>query len=426
MRKKYGEAAWDYTQKFHYSDQGQAWVEVIQGDQDDAAFLTSHFDSDNYMGEGTILQRDISAMPVHTDSQAMAASLVRFSPFSAAGGFGSRTSLNTSAYGTQPVHAYVVDSNHPATQFQQWDARSLGCPGDELALYMKGAVPQAQWMIPAQNHDYGLAIYDRATGIMRELFMAKKNAAGAWTGVGGYSHNTPGLKGLAQDNWALQQRRGLATVSGMHNSLGFVGISEALNREIRHALCFTISTAFSFPPGVDRTDKSQQIISWPSRASDGKLEMYSPGGASYDPNNPKHVHDAASVKTITHGQWGRLSADVDPMHNPETGRPYKPFTQLLIRAAKKYGLVATDTNLWCNAFNTEQGRTFKHLYGVDPWEPGGIIAQRYIDPISGKPSLEVDDFPWGKTEWASLDWGRPSPDWNLRPFQYEPWTAEGK
>ncbi len=422
MKKFYGRAAWSYAEKYHYSDQAKAWVEVIQGDQDDAAFLTSHFDPDNYMGEGTILQRDITNMPINPDSQAMTESLVRFSPFGPNGGWGPRTALNTSAFGTQPVHAYVVDSSHPSTVFQQWAADSLYCPPDERDFYMRGPVPQASWMIPAQNHDYGLAIYDRATGIMRELFMAKKNAQGAWTGMGGYSVATPGLRNLAQDNWALQQRRGLATISGMHNSLGFIGISEALNREIRHALCFTLSAAFSSLPVGDDPAVREPYLSWPSRGSDGKLEHYSPGGSKYDPKNPGHVHDAATVKTITHGLWGRLKADVDPLYNPATKRAYNPFTQVLIKAAKKYGLVATDTNLWCHAFNTEQGRTFKHLYGKDPWEPGGLIASQYIDPITAQPSLDVSDFPWERTEWATLDWGRPSPDWNLRPGQWSPWT----
>lgn len=138
MKKTYVLSVWNYTQKYHWSDQAQAWMEVILGDQDDAAFLTSHFDADNYMGEGTILQRDISQMPIHPDTQAMADSLVRFSPFSAGGAWGARTSLNTSVYGTQPVHAYIVDSNHPAPHFQQWDAKSLGCPDDEQALYYEG------------------------------------------------------------------------------------------------------------------------------------------------------------------------------------------------------------------------------------------------------------------------------------------------
>lgn len=59
---------------------------------------------------------------------------------------------------------------------------------------MKGAVPQADWMIPSQNQDWGMAIYDKATGIMRELFMARKNTAGAWIGIGGYSHKHPGIE----------------------------------------------------------------------------------------------------------------------------------------------------------------------------------------------------------------------------------------
>lgn len=426
---------WEYVQSYQWSDQGKAWLEVMRSDQDEAALLTSAFDHDagTYMGKGTVLQRDISNMPIHPESEAMARWMWDYTPFTAAGGWGAKTSVNTSCYGTQPVHMYVIDSTHPDCAFAPFGDKStaIGTPAAEINTYMRGQIPKYDWMVPAQNGDRGMAIYDTGTGIMREWFMCMKQDDGTWGGGGGYSIGNPGLKDLAVTNYGLQQRRGIATVSGMHNSLGFVGIAEAMNKKIEHALCVTVSAA------ATRTHKTADGIpyggvSWPSRAADGKAEAYAPGGGKYDPNNPTHLHNGVPP-TPTHGQWGRLKADVDPMYNPRTGKAYRPFTRVLIEAAKKYGIVLTDTNLWCNAINTEQGRTFAHLYGEDPWMPDawsktgkGLISGIYTDPVdpSGpSPGIGAGDFPWDRTEWSLIDWGRPSPDWNLRPGQPVPWWS---
>lgn len=404
--------SWEYAQKYRHD--GQAWVEILNETEDNAVVLTSAFNEDSYIGKGTILQRDISEMPVHPKSEEYSAFMWEETPFSAAGGWGSKTSLNTSSWGTQPVHMYVTDSTHPECGFREMSgAVSIGTDSAEYNIYMNGPIPLPSWAVPAQNGDRGLAVYDIGTGIMREWFMVQ-NSTEVWKGGGsGYSIVRPGLKHLAEDNYALQQRRGISNVAGMHNSIGFIGISEAFNKKINHALCFTTSTMRM------KYDDGSSYISWPARASDGKLEHYGPGGAKYDPNNVHHFHDGLP-ETPTHGQWGRLKDSVDPMHNPRTKEPYPEFTRVIIEAAKKYGVVATDTNLWCHAFNAEQGRTFKHLYGEDPWTTNGLLDRNYRDKF-GKGGLSTDQFPWDMVEWAPVDWGRPSPDTNLRPGQLLPW-----
>lgn len=407
-----------------YNHDGKAWVESIAANQDEAAVLTSAFLPDTYLGRGTILQRDISQMPIHPDSGAMAQFMWDWTPFKAAGGWGAKTGMNTTYAGTQPIHMYVVDSTHPACTFQQIDGNAIQTPQAEIDTYMSGKIPWLPWMVPAQNQDRGIAIYDIGTGIMREYFGAiwsdekqrYVDMHGAAKLGGGYSLTTPGLRDLATTNWALQQRRGISNVAGMHNSLGFIGITEALDKKINHALCFTFGTAYmSAGP------------SWPARAADGKLELYLPGGGKRNDWSPRDAQVNSSTQipaTPTHGQWGRLKADVDPMYDPRTGQPYRPFTRVLIEAAKKYGLVGTDTNLWCNAFNAEQGRTFKHQYGVDPWAANGVIHQVYLKGWTGAAhmAMDVNDFPWDRTEWAEHDWGRPDLDYNLRPGQTHPWT----
>lgn len=432
--RSYSEARkrWEFAERFEHD--GQAWVEVLNETEDDSVTLTSAFNEGTYMGRGTILQRDVSDMPVHPQSEEMSAAMWDLAPFAPGGAWGSKTSLNTSSFGTQPIHMYVVDSTHPECSFRTFEgATAVGTPAAEVATYMNGQIPLPTWAVPAQNGDRGMSVYDLGTGIMREYFMVG-NSGTRWWGSGGYSISRPGLRNLAEDNYALQQRRGISNVAGMHNSLGFIGIAEAMNKKINHALCFTASALWSIHQSYDALlseratwpeghtvanwpPSSPGYVSWPSRAADGKLERYIPESTwanshTYTRANP-HV-------TPTHGQWGRLPDSVDPMHNPRTGKPYPEFVRVIIEAAKRYGLVATDTNLWCHSFNTEQGRTFKHLYGEDPWATGGIIDRLYRDQYGGG-GLSVSEFPWDLVEWAPLDWGRPVPDLNKRPGQLTPW-----
>lgn len=402
---------WEYIQPYMHN--GEAWEEVFNSESN-TWFRSSMFIKDEYIGRGTVLQRDIAHMPLDKKSDQYAVFMDAVTPFYTAGGFGSKTALNTSAFGTQPIHAYLVDSHHPDATFQQWAGKTIGDQHlnkpwvDDI---LTGPVPQASWMIPAQNGDRGIAIYDKGTGIMREMFMARE---GQYNGASGASINTPGLQNLAKDNYGLQQITGLSNVAGMHNSLGFIGISEAIMGEINHALCFTAATLEMLD------DRGETRISWPARSADGKLEHYMK-------DHPLYKNKGwwkGPFESPTHGQWGRVRADYNPEVNHKTGQRNLPFLQMIIRAAQKYGIVATDTNLWVHAFNTEQGRSWKHAYGTDPWSSNGILNQMYWDHDNNRSGLDISGFPWDMTEWAPIDWGRPSPDYNLRPYQHNPWFRE--
>ena len=444
---------WEFVDSYGWEDQGKAWTEVIRGDQD-SAVLTNAFDHEagNYLGKGTVLQRDVSDMPIHPDSDAMSQWMKSWSPFGPSGGWGGSTSVNTSAWGTQPIHMYVVDSTHPDCSFRNFTtaATAIQTPGYEIDEYLRGPIPLPGWALPAQNGDHGMSVYDVGTGIMREYFMVNENAdgkgVGNWAGGGGYSLNTPGLRNLAQDNYGLQQRRGLSNVAGMHNSLGFIGIQEVLSGKIQHALCITLSASWSLTKTKDEVmaeysayqaagktpppnwPEGPRRVSWPARGADGKAERYIPestwGIASGQSKNYTGDH-----RSPTHGQWGRLKSSVDPVFDQRTGKRWSYQTRLIIEAVKKYGLVATDTNLFTTAFNVEHGRVWKHYYGMDPWSPyngGEGYLQRFMAAQDAKFDGEkagVTDFPWESMEWAPIDWGRPSPDTNLRPGERKPWYA---
>lgn len=420
MPKIYDTRAKAWEQAEAWGHDGEGWVEIAESTRINGETYRSPLSRGAYLGEGTVLQRDITDMPLDPRTDELAATTAALTPFGPAGGWGARTSLNTSAFGTQPIHAYLVDSSEPHGTRTFRGSVSIGVgniPG-ENAAYLDGGIPIEEWMVPAQNGDRGMAVYDLGTGIMREWFMVKSVSTSepdVWTGGGGYSLNNPGLKDLAKTNYGLQQRRGLSNVAGMHNSLGFVGIEEVLLQKINHALCVTAATSYMYKA----ENGGEPLVSWPARGADGKLENYLPGGSKYAQGQK---WDGSTV-TPVHGQWGRLKASVDPMYNPKTGKPYPLLCRILIEAAKKYGLVFTDTNLWCHAFNAEQGRTWAHFYGEDPWKYQGLVWRSLMDRY-GVSGWSTDEFPWDQTEWAPVDWGRPSPDWNMRPGDVQPWIRK--
>ncbi|WP_199847455.1 hypothetical protein [Janibacter massiliensis] len=317
-----------------------------------------------YLGEGTVLQRDISAMPIAEDSAAHAKWMWDNGTLVSS----TRTGLNSSAFGTRPIPIYVVDSADPTCGFQYMDdARGAGQQHEQM--YLEGPIPWPSWAKPASNQDMSIAIYDTATGIMREFFMVRpvSGKPGHWISQSaGYSIARPGLTGLSETNYPLSLDTGTSAAVGMHNPLGFIGVAEARMGRIDHAVCFT-------------TSQMRKGCSWPAVSGDG---------TSDDPNAP------------VEGQWCRLPKWVDP-------RDYHPFTGLIIRAFQEYGGLATDKNLYCHAFNLENCQTEIHLTGVDPWV--SEIPSLY------EGSLDVNGFPWHLTEWAPIDWGRPSIDWKLRP-----------
>ena len=390
---------WLATEPYIYRD--NQW-ETLDADAFPGAVMASMY-APHYLGEGTIWQRDVSNMPLADNSAVMAKWMWDNtpSPWGLTGStpWGAKTGLNTSVYGTRPIATYLVDSSHPRCGYQYVDAcrATAGTTQAEIDAYLLGKIPWPSFAKPAENGDHGFAVYDIATGIMREYYQmvpADSGEANHWkANAGGYSVAKPGLVDLAETNWSTQMQNGGSAVVCMHNPLGFIGIAEVRQKKINHALAFTTANF-----------AKDMAPSWPAQMSDGKAP------ADQQPYSP------------THGQWARLPANVDPSFNPLTGLPYNPLTQLIIDAAKKYGLVGTDTNAWCHAFNAECGYQEEAMFGKDPWGSGELA--NILDPdgrYTGR-ATDVSDFPWYLTEWAPVDWGRPSPDFITRPGEYWPWV----
>lgn len=389
---------------------GEKWAPLDENPHPEVV-LPSIFTKGHYIGRGTVWQRDASKMPLAENSAEMADWMWRnrvdpwgrtgdgtYAAAKFAGVAGTSLNRSSTTSSTGPIALHVVDSSHPACKFIDMDARS-GFPtmpkaeADQVAR----RIPWPDFTRPAINGDKGLAIWDVATGIMREFFAVEKKPDGGWSGTIGYSVARPGLQHLAEDNYGTQLQGGSSCVARMHNNLGFIGISEVRAGEIDHALAFTFgAVAKGNPP------------SWPASGTDGK-----------SPESEAH-------SSPVHGQWGRVKASVDPMHNPRTGKPYTPLTRMLIRAAQKYGLVGTDTNAWVHAFNVEDGNTEKAFFGEDPWvDPNGLAAWiADIYKVNPADAFDVSDFPWDQTEWAPVDWGRPDVDFIRRTSDANNWRRD--
>ena len=96
------------------------WV-TVDADKFPGAVLESMY-APNYIGKGTIWQRDVSNMPLAPNSDAMAKWMDDNSPTPwGAGAFGAKTGINTSAQGTRPIATYLVDSSHPRCEYQYMD-----------------------------------------------------------------------------------------------------------------------------------------------------------------------------------------------------------------------------------------------------------------------------------------------------------------
>ncbi|XAS77108.1 hypothetical protein V3G39_03450 [Dermatophilaceae bacterium Sec6.4] len=305
-----------------------------------------------YVADGTVFTRSVATMPLASNSAALAARM----PSLPTNHFGVVTSLNTTAYN---IPTYVVDSTVrgcPTVSMRVTRALPSGSPCPQL----DGRIPLPPWAKPADGGDRSMAVYDRGTGLMREYFLCAIGSDGTWTaGYGGYYQAAPGFTNLRSANYPMQLTQGSSAVVSMLNPLMQVGISEARNGRINHALDFTISNAL-------------RGSSWPAKQGDG---------TDANPNTPAE------------GQWFRIPPGLNLK-----GLKLRPFTLLLAQAAQNYGGMAGDKNLFCHAFNVEHPVNAIHNYRQNPWT---------TDILSKYGSLDVNDFPWALTQWAPLNWGRP-------------------
>lgn len=319
----------------------------------------------NYIAEGTVYTRGVANMPVLPNSRQIAQYMKQMP--SKYNKHNVITSLNMLSYNL-PV--YIVDSRDPKTPRVRVNVpafrNNMVSPRMRQILFNDN-IPMPDWAKaanPQRAGDSAMAIYDIGTGIIREYFHILKDNDKQWTAsYGGYAEN---MFNLAKTNYACQMAEGSDFVTAMIGAPGQIGIAEARNGVINHAVCFTMANA------------RKGVHSWPAKQGDGKDD------------NPLAPAE---------GQWFRLppNLNIDAMN-------LKPMTKLIAKAVQRYGGFGSDKNLFCHAFNAEPGFVEEHFTGQDPWKPGGDLARKY--ELNGN---LLNDFPWELTEWAPVDWGKNGP-----------------
>lgn len=314
-----------------------------------------------YLGEGSVFQRDVSAMPLATNSAAMAA-YMRQDQINT--GYGTAWNLYQYNFPT-----YVVRSSQTPPAHVTWrDLRAWGWTPVEMmgTVFSKGPhnpeldtapfAPIPEYAVPATGTDSSMAVYDADSDTLWEWWQITNIAPGQWAAEWGSRTLN------ASQKFNGQADVGSVCAAGLMGSLLQIGIGEAQAGVINHALGLVMLAP-------------AQGHSWPARQDDGWVT---------DPNAP------------IQGQWFRL----DPAFDIEA-QPYNELLKMVCRAVQTYGATCFDKGgavAWTGESSAHEFSTT----GVDPWQ--AILA----DAGGGLAEWQVfNAFPWEQTQWAPVDWGKP-------------------
>jgi len=326
---------------------------------DKLAQTADPFQPGEYLGNGTVFTRSVANMPLADNS----AAITQYAPSMAKNNYGVVTSLNHKSYN---IPIYIVDSSDPKQHYATItsdDAR-VNASAD-IKAHTTGKIPLPEYATPAGGGDKSFAVYDKATGLMREYFYAVKQPDGSWkVSAAGYFQGQAGLDDLGVKNYWMQHEHGGSAVVRMLNPLSQIGISEILAGRINHAVSVTLPNA------------KKGVISFPAQDSDGTDE---------NPNAPAE------------GQWFRIKPGVDLDTYTRGGKPLGELTKMIAKAVQTYGGYGADKNLNNFAFNAESAHNYLARGKEDPWREGGEIAQKVGN-------MNINDFPWELVEWAPVGW----------------------
>ena len=329
---------------------------------DQLAKTADPFQPGEYLGNGTVFTRSVADMPLAANS----AEITAYAPMMAKNAYGVTTGLNTSAYN---IPIYIVDSSDPKQHYANITSHDDRITASsDISAHTLGRIPLPDYAQPAGGGDASFAVYDRATGLMREYFHAVKTADGWDVSAAGYFQGEPGMGGLGAKNFWMQHTHGGSAVVGMLNPLSQIGVSEVLAGSINHAVSVTLPNA------------KKGVTSFPAQQNDG---------ADDNPNAPAE------------GQWFRIKpgVDLDNYRRPD-GSPLSPMTKMIAKAAQTYGGYGADKNLNNFAFNAEAPNNYLAHGKENPWRDGGEIAKK----LGMNSPANIDDFPWDLTEWAPVGW----------------------
>jgi hypothetical protein len=227
-------------------------------------------------------------------------------------------------------------------------------------LYAPGSgpfldVPIPRHARPARGTDGSMAIWDRSSDQLWELWQARKAPDGWHACWGGRIDRASTDPGYFEDYMGVSG-------SGLALSGGSVGIREAGSGAIKHAMALQL---------IDVANWS--TFSYPAQRSDGYLP----------PDTPN---------AIMEGQRFRLDPSVDLDRLDLT-----PLAKTIARAAQKYGFIVTDQSGAVDVV-AESGLGLARETGVNPWDK----------IMRGVPGYEVlENFPWDRLQALPVDYGKP-------------------
>ena len=135
---------------------------------------------DPYIAQGSIFTREVKNMPLATNSAAIAAYMPKMPAEYLPERF-KKTVLTTLSTTSYNIPIYVVDSNNPFQEYANFESKdNRVIYKEDLIKYTTGRIPLPKYAQPAGGGDKSFAVYDRATGMMREYFHAVKDEKGTW------------------------------------------------------------------------------------------------------------------------------------------------------------------------------------------------------------------------------------------------------
>lgn len=188
---------------------------------------------------------------------------------------------------------------------------------------------------------------------------------------GGYIHGEPDFKGLGADNYWLNLRSGTSSVVGMQNELTQIGVDELLSGKINHAISMT---------WMDYS----KVSSFPAKMADGSMT----------PEEFPHTNRAGQRFTFP----DEFDVDKFVEQNKGLNMPQDEVMRMILNAAKEYGVIITDRNLFTNAFN------FESPAGYAPYAREGKNV--YTDNPELKELMRTFvpyNFPIMEAEWLEVD-----------------------
>ncbi len=290
---------------------------------------------------------DVSKAPLAANSAAQAADLAK----QVRDYYGGVAAFNAHQYN---VALETVGADVPTVDVTWVDCQNKGSLPAEIytgsAFFKKVPIPAEA--APAVGTDGQLSIYQPSTDKLWEFWQAKK-VGNTWQACwGGRIDKVSTNLGQFREGYGVSATN-IALAGGM------ITLADVRRGKINHAMSVAI---------MDPAPYTQ--ISWPAQRSDGH---------------------PASKGLIREGQRLRLDPTLDLSKYDLT-----PMGRMVAEAAQTYGFIVTDKS-GAVAVPTESGLREKATTGKNPW-----------DTLLTVPDYKVlENFPWDKTQFMPVDYGKP-------------------